>query len=55
VLDPDEHTKAMTSILEIQPEPMRWRAVDLATNWLTMHGSKSDEADRRVKDSGRAT
>ncbi len=28
---------------------LRWREVDLASGWLTVHGTKSDEADRRVK------
>jgi len=28
---------------------LRWRDVDLAGGWLHIHGTKSDEADRRVK------
>jgi integrase len=28
---------------------LRWRDVDLAAGWLSIHGSKTDNADRRVK------
>lgn len=28
---------------------LRWRDVDLASGWLTIHGSKTDNAERRVR------